>query len=99
MKLCDSLTHVTRDGSWLGERHHDADDDMRFLCATTDQLITIGSDFPEYSPAAILERFKLLTGSLASHQIENIAYRNLERLFSSYRATPNNVSGQESGLG
>ena len=24
MRLFDSLTHVTRDGTWLGERHHDA---------------------------------------------------------------------------
>jgi predicted TIM-barrel fold metal-dependent hydrolase len=60
------------------------DDDMRFLFATTDQLITIGSDFPEYSPAAMLERFKLLSHGLEAHRVENITHRNLERLFAGY---------------
>lgn len=61
------------------------DDDMRFLFATTDQLVTIGSDFPECSPAAMLERFALLSQGLEPHRIENITHRNLERLFSGYR--------------
>lgn len=60
------------------------DDDMRFLFATTDQLITIGSDFPEYSPAAMLERFTQLSAGIEPHRIENICHRNLERLFDGY---------------
>ena len=57
------------------------DDDMNFLFNTTDQLVTIGSDFPEYSPAATLERFRALTPGLAEHRVANIMHRNLERWF------------------
>ena len=60
------------------------DDDMRYLFSTTDQLITIGSDFPEYPPAKILERFRLLSEGIEAHRVENILYGNLERLFSEY---------------
>lgn len=60
------------------------DDDLRYLFSTTDQLITIGSDFPEYPPALILERFRLLSQGIEAHRIENIMYRNLERLFAGY---------------
>ncbi|HRI91865.1 amidohydrolase family protein [Accumulibacter sp.] len=63
------------------------DEDMRYLFATTDQLITIGSDFPEYPPRTILERFKRLSEGIESHRIENIMYRNLERLFADYTVT------------
>ena len=37
------------------------DDDMHFLSKTTDQLVTVGSDFPEYSPADALARLATLT--------------------------------------
>lgn len=57
------------------------DDDMRFLCATTDQLVTVGSDWPEYTPAATLERFAALTQGIEPHRIANILHRNLERWF------------------
>ncbi len=63
------------------------DDDMRYLFSSTDQLITIGSDFPEYPPARILERFRTLSEGIAADRIENILYRNLERLFAGYRVT------------
>ncbi|QKS28999.1 amidohydrolase family protein [Accumulibacter sp.] len=61
------------------------DDDMRYLFSTTDQLITIGSDFPEYPPATIRERFAMLSQGIEPHRIENIMYRNLERLFAGYQ--------------
>jgi predicted TIM-barrel fold metal-dependent hydrolase len=61
------------------------DEDMRYLFATTDQLITIGSDFPEYPPARMLERFRLLSDGIEPHRIENITHKNLERLFSGYK--------------
>lgn len=61
------------------------DADMHFLFKTTDQLITIGSDFPEYMPSQILERFDQLTIGIENHRLENIRYRNLEKLFSGYR--------------
>jgi len=60
------------------------DADMRFLFQTTDQLVTIGSDFPEYSPAQMLERFRQLTAGIEPHRIDNITHKNLERLFASY---------------
>lgn len=61
------------------------DDDMRWLFSTCDQLATIGSDFPEYSPRQVLERFSALTRGLEPHRIENITHGNLERLFAHYR--------------
>ncbi len=57
------------------------DDDLRFLFRTTDQLITLGSDFPEYTPAQVLERFEALAVGLEPHRRENILHGNLERLF------------------
>jgi len=57
------------------------DDDMHFLFKTTDQLVTIGSDFPEYSPAQMLKRFESLTTGLEPRRLENIMHRNLERWF------------------
>ncbi len=61
------------------------DADMNFLFKTTDQLVTIGSDFPEYSPQASLERFAELTQGVEPHRIDNITHLNLERLFAGYR--------------
>ena len=57
------------------------DDDMHFLFKTTDQLVTVGSDFPEYSPADALARLATLTQGIDEHRIENICWRNLERWF------------------
>jgi predicted TIM-barrel fold metal-dependent hydrolase len=61
------------------------DDDMHYFFKTTDQLSTIGSDWPEYTQKQILDRFAELSGGLEPHRIENILHRNLERLFASYK--------------
>lgn len=61
------------------------DADMNFLFKTTDQLVTIGSDFPEYSPQAMLQRFDELVQGVEAHRLDNITHRNLERLFAGYR--------------
>jgi predicted TIM-barrel fold metal-dependent hydrolase len=60
------------------------DQDMQYFFKTTDQLATIGSDFPEYSPASMMERFASLTQGIEQHRIDNITHRNLERLFLDY---------------
>jgi predicted TIM-barrel fold metal-dependent hydrolase len=60
------------------------DADMNFLFKTTDRLVTIGSDFPEYSPAATLERFAQLVDGVDTPRLENITWRNLDRLFDGY---------------
>ncbi len=57
------------------------DADMNFLFKTTDQLVTIGSDFPEYSPAETLARFRELSAGVEAHRADNILFRNLERWF------------------
>lgn len=62
------------------------DEDMRYFFETTDQLVTIGSDFPEYSPAVMLERFSTLAEGIEPHRLENIMHKNLERLFAGYKA-------------
>lgn len=61
------------------------DADMHFLFASTDQLVTIGSDFPEYTPAQTLERFATLSQGIEPSRLDNILHRNLERLFAGYR--------------
>lgn len=60
------------------------DADMHFLFKTTDQLITIGSDFPEYTPAEVLTRFNQLAAGIEQHRIENILFRNLNKIFINY---------------
>ncbi|MBN8506090.1 MAG: amidohydrolase family protein [Burkholderiales bacterium] len=57
------------------------DDDMHFLFKTTDQLVTIGSDFPEASPAQALARFAQLSQGIEQRRIENILWNNLNRWF------------------
>lgn len=63
------------------------DEDMRFLFQSTDQLVTVGSDFPEYSVQATVTRLGELTVGLEPHRLDNITHRNLERLFAGYRVT------------
>lgn len=62
------------------------DEDMRFLFSTCDQLVTVGSDFPEYSPGAALRRFGELSQGIEPHRLSNILHGNLERLFADYCA-------------
>jgi predicted TIM-barrel fold metal-dependent hydrolase len=63
------------------------DADMNYLFRTTDQLISIGSDFPEYTPAAVMKRFMELSEGVEPQRIENITHRNLERFFADYRVS------------
>lgn len=67
------------------EGNHRLDADMNFLFRSTDQLVTIGSDFPEASPAVMLRRFAVLADGAEPHRLDNITHRNLERLFAGYR--------------
>jgi predicted TIM-barrel fold metal-dependent hydrolase len=60
------------------------DDDMHFLFKTTDRLVTVGSDWPEYTPAATLARFDELTLGIEAERVRNVASGNLERLFAHY---------------
>jgi predicted TIM-barrel fold metal-dependent hydrolase len=57
------------------------DEDMHFLMKSTDQLVTVGSDFPEYTLAETVARVRELTEGIEAHRVENITHRNLERLF------------------
>jgi predicted TIM-barrel fold metal-dependent hydrolase len=60
------------------------DADMNFLFRSTDQLVTIGSDFPEYDQASTLKRFAELSVGAEAQRLENITHRNLERLFDGF---------------
>ena len=40
------------------------DRDLRFLAEQLDQRMSVGSDFPEYTPAETLARFDALTAAL-----------------------------------
>ena len=55
--------------------------DIRFLCETLDQRVTVGSDFPEYVPADARARIAALADGVASDKLQNILFRNLEALF------------------
>jgi predicted TIM-barrel fold metal-dependent hydrolase len=57
------------------------DQDLRFIFRGLDQRVTVGSDFPEYTPGEAMRRFEMLSEGLPSVKIENIRFRNLERLF------------------
>lgn len=61
------------------------DADMHFLFKSTDQLVTVGSDFPEYTIAAAVERVRELTQGIEEQRVANITHRNLERLFAGYQ--------------
>ena len=55
--------------------------DIRFLCQTLDQRLTVGSDFPEYVPADARARITALAAGVASDKLQNILSRNMETLF------------------
>lgn len=59
--------------------------DIRFLCQALDQRLTVGSDFPEYVPADARARIAGLAEGVASDKLDNILFRNLERLFGEWR--------------
>jgi len=59
--------------------------DISFLCRELDQRLTVGSDFPEYTPTEALERVLKLTAELPSEKRENILWRNLDNLFADWR--------------
>jgi len=60
------------------------DCDMNFLMKSTDRLMTIGSDFPEFSLAETLRRFEDLAIDVDSERRDNLLFRNLEKLFAGY---------------
>lgn len=61
------------------------DADMHFLMQRTDQLVTVGSDFPEYTVAATVARIQELTQGIEAHRVDNVTHHNLERFFRGYQ--------------
>jgi hypothetical protein len=57
------------------------DQDMAFLCHHLDQRVVIGSDFPEYTPVEVIERFQQLVPDLPAEKMESIFHGNLGRFF------------------
>lgn len=53
------------------------DMDLAFLFRHFDQRICIGTDWPEYSPQQLRQRFDLFAHDLPEDKRNNIAYRNL----------------------
>lgn len=62
--------------------------DIRFLCEALDQRLTVGSDFPEYTPSEALARIQKLTSGLPTRKLENILFQNLENLFEAWPGMP-----------
>jgi predicted TIM-barrel fold metal-dependent hydrolase len=78
--------HLTADLSFTMLRYQGSslDQDIQFLCSRLDQRVTVGSDFPEYTPTEALQRFRAMTQNLPEEKRENILWRNLDRLFSEW---------------
>ena len=53
------------------------DQDIQFLFNSFDERICIGTDHPEYSHAALRERFDYFSKNITKEKKENIAYKNL----------------------
>jgi predicted TIM-barrel fold metal-dependent hydrolase len=60
------------------------DADMHFLMKSTDQLVTVGSDFPEYTVQDTVGRIRELTQGIEPHRVDNVTHLNLERFFRGY---------------
>lgn len=54
--------------------------DIGFLCRSFDQRLCLGSDFPDYTPAAVLARLQQLCPELPPAKLQNILGSNLRRL-------------------
>ena len=61
------------------------DDDMHFLFKSTDQVVTVESDFPEYTVQATVARLHELTQGIEQQLLDNATHRHLERFFAGYR--------------
>jgi predicted TIM-barrel fold metal-dependent hydrolase len=51
--------------------------DIAHLFNTFDQRMCLGSDFPEYTPSEIRDRFELLASGLSQTKRDNIGWRNI----------------------
>jgi predicted TIM-barrel fold metal-dependent hydrolase len=56
------------------------DQDIAYLFRTFDQRICIGSDYPDYAPAQVRERFEQFAADLAQDKRDNIGWRNITEL-------------------
>jgi len=56
------------------------DQDITYLFRTFDQRICIGSDYPDYAPAQVRERFEHFAAGLAQDRRDNIGWRNISSL-------------------
>jgi len=56
------------------------DQDITYLFRTFDQRICIGSDYPDYAPAQVRERFEHFAAGLAQDKQDNIGWRNISSL-------------------
>lgn len=65
-----SLTIMKYEGSSI-------DLDIRFMFHHFDRRICIGTDHPEYSPAALEHRFSFFSKGLSEEKKQNIAYANI----------------------
>jgi len=59
------------------------DADLRWVMERLDRRLVIGSDMPEFTPAAAFERAERLACGLAAEKWAHVAFQNLERLFPS----------------
>jgi predicted TIM-barrel fold metal-dependent hydrolase len=56
------------------------DQDIAYLFRNFDQRICLGSDYPDYSPAQVRDRFEFFASDLPQEKRDNIAWRNITAL-------------------
>jgi predicted TIM-barrel fold metal-dependent hydrolase len=56
------------------------DFDIAHLFQTFDQRICVGSDFPEYTPSEVRDRFETLASGLSQTKRDNIGWRNITKV-------------------
>jgi predicted TIM-barrel fold metal-dependent hydrolase len=61
------------------------DADLKYVFRMLDRRTVVGSDFPEYTPAEVLARFRELAGDIAEEKQANMLHKNLSELFSNWR--------------
>ncbi|UYG06242.1 amidohydrolase family protein [Halomonas sp. M4R1S46] len=66
--------------SMMRYRGSSLDMDIRFICRTLDQRMTLGSDFPEYTPRECLEVALGIVDGLPEEKINNILHNNLHNM-------------------
>ena len=79
IELCRHRPNILLDLSFTLCKYQGSsvDQDIQYAFKSFDQRICIGSDYPEFSPWLMRERFEQFTRGVQTEKCENIAWKNL----------------------